>query len=234
VLIGGSLMPVLAGLYFWFPKITGRMTMPVLGKLGFWLVFIGFHVTFFPQHILGLWGMPRRVYTYQDHLGWNTLNLLSTVGAFVLAVGILVAMTDFVLALRRGRPAPADPWGGETLEWAVSSPPPPYNFAAFPIVTTPEPMWDEDDRTSLQAITRLGDEDLLTPHDGHHRTLVTSVLDATGLEVVTMPHPSYWPLVLALGMLTISAAAVARSWFLAGVGIAVTAYAFLRWHRETP
>jgi heme/copper-type cytochrome/quinol oxidase subunit 1 len=233
VLIGGSVMPVLAGLYFWLPKMTGRMPMPRLGKLGFWLIFVGFHVTFFPQHVLGLWGMPRRVYTYQDGLGWGALNLLSSAGAAVLAVGFVVALVDLALALRRGSPAPPDPWGGETLEWSVSSPPPAYNFAAFPVVASAEPLWDADDRDALEAVTRVGDEDLLVPEHGHHRTLVTSVLDATGVEVVTMPRPSYWPLVLALGLLAVSAGAVARTWLVGGFGIALTVYAFLRWHRET-
>jgi hypothetical protein len=94
-------------------------------------------------------------------------------------------------------------------------------------------MWD-DDRDALRAVTRLGGEDLLVPHEGHHRTLVTSVLDATGVEAVTMPHPSYWPLVLAVGMVMMSAGAVARSWVVGGIGIGLTVYAFLRWHRETP
>jgi cytochrome c oxidase subunit I+III len=233
VLIGGSVMPVLAGLYFWTPKITGRMPHPRWGKLGFWLVFVGMQVTFFPQHLLGLWGMPRRVYTYQDGLGWDALNLVSSTGAFVLALGFVVAFADLAWTIRRGRPAPPDPWGADSLEWSTASPPPPYNFAAFPVVTSAHPMW-EDDRDALRAVTRLGGEDLLVPHEGHHRTLVTSVLDATAVEVVTMPHPSYWPIVLAVGMVLMSAGAVARSWIVGGIGIGITVYAFLRWHRETP
>jgi cytochrome c oxidase subunit I len=233
VLIGGSVMPVMAGLYYWMPKITGRMPNARWGKIGFWLILIGFHVTFFPQHLLGLWGMPRRVYTYQDGLGWNALNLVSTIGSFVLALGFVVAFADLAWTVRHGRPAPPDPWGGDSLEWSTDSPPPHYNFAAFPVVTSAHPMWD-DDRDALRAVTRIGDEDLLVPHEGHHRTLVTSVLDATAVEVVTMPPPSYWPLVLALGLVLVSAGTVARSWTVAVIGIAVTAYAFLRWHRETP
>jgi cytochrome c oxidase subunit 1/cytochrome c oxidase subunit I+III len=231
VLIGGSVMPIMAGLYFWFPKVTGRMLIPWLGKLGFWLIFVGFHLTFFPQHILGLFGMPRRVYTYNASLGWDALNLLSTIGAFILASGFLAATVDFVLGLARGRPAPDNPWGAETLEWATSSPPPPYNFAGFPVVTSTEPLWDAGPDRTLTTLDQLNGEDLVHPEEEHHRTLMTSVLDADEVEVVTMPGPTYLPLLLALGMLVICVGVLVRGWIVAAVGGALVIYAFFGWHR---
>ena len=231
VLIGGSVMPIFAGLYFWFPKVTGHVTNARVGKIGFWLVFVGFHLTFFPQHILGIFGMPRRVYTYPDHVGWDSLNLLSTVGAFILASGFLTATLDFLWALRRGPAAPDNPWGAESLEWATSSPPPPYNFAGFPVVTSTEPLWDLDPGRTLTTIDQLDGEDLVHPEEEHHRTLMTAVLDADEVEVVTMPGPTYWPLLLALGMVVLCVGVLVRSWLVSAIGGALFAWAFFGWHR---
>ena len=143
VLFGGAVFPIFAGLYYWLPKITGRMLDERLGVASFWLVFVGFNLAFFPMHISGLLGMPRRVYTYPDHMGWGVLNLLSTIGGFVLAAGILVILGNVVWSLRRGAPAGDDPWGGNTLEWATTSPPPHYNFARIPIVRSADPNWEQ-------------------------------------------------------------------------------------------
>src|SRR3954452_16288877 len=126
VLFGGAVFPILGGIYYWFGKFTGRMLSERLGKWSFWLVFIGMNLTFFPMHIYGLEGMPRRVYTYEAGLGWDLGNLLASIGAAVLATGLLLTLVNAVRSLRWGQPAPADPWGGDTLEWATASPPPPY------------------------------------------------------------------------------------------------------------
>ena len=143
VLIGGAVFPLLGAIYYWFPKMTGRMLGEALGRWNFWIAFIGFNVAFFPMHILGLWGMPRRVYTYPAELGWGPLNLLSTIGAFVFALSFALLLWNVFWSLRRGEPAGDNPWGAGTLEWGTSSPPPPYNFAFQPYVTHREPVWAE-------------------------------------------------------------------------------------------
>jgi cytochrome c oxidase subunit 1 len=141
-IFGGAIFPIFAGLYYWFPKMTGRLLNERVGKLSFWLVFIGFNVTFFVQHALGLSGMPRRIYTYQPGVGWSTYNLISTVGSFILGAGVLVTIGNVVSSLKRGRRAGSDPWKGNTLEWFVPSPPPVNNFDVIPRVRSVEPMRD--------------------------------------------------------------------------------------------
>jgi cytochrome c oxidase subunit 1 len=142
VLMGGAVFTVFAGIYYWFPKMTGRMLNERLGKMSFWLMFIGFNATFFVQHSLGLSGMPRRVYTYQPGLGWSTYNLISTIGAFILGVGVLLTIINVARSLKHGRISGPDPWKGNTLEWFTQSPPPVNNFDAIPRVRSVEPMRD--------------------------------------------------------------------------------------------
>ena len=142
VLMGGAVFSIFAGLYYWFPKMTGRMLNERLGKVSFWVMFVGFNATFFVQHALGLSGMPRRIYTYQASSGWTTYNLISTIGSYVLALGILMTIVNVVRSIKVGRLAGPDPWKGNTLEWFVPSPPPVNNFDAIPRVRSVEPMRD--------------------------------------------------------------------------------------------
>jgi len=143
VLFGGTAFGVFAGIYYWFPKMTGKLLNERLGQVQFWLMLIGVNLTFFPMHILGLLGMPRRIYTYPDNLGWNDLNLLATIGAFTIAAAVLVFLWNFVITLRSGQPAGTDPWDAFTLEWDTDSPPKPYNFPVLPIVRSRRPFYDK-------------------------------------------------------------------------------------------
>jgi cytochrome c oxidase subunit 1 len=142
VLFGGSVFGILAGLYYWFPKMTGKLMSEGLGKTSFWLIFIGFNVTFLVQHSAGLSGMPRRVYDYPSGEGLSAYNLISTIGAFILAFGILLTLINVVHSLAKGKRAGNDPWQGNTLEWFTTSPPPPNNFDTIPRVRSVEPMKD--------------------------------------------------------------------------------------------
>jgi cytochrome c oxidase subunit I len=142
VLFGGSVFGVMAGIYYWFPKMTGRMLSESLGKLQFVLMFIGFNLTFFPMHTLGLFGMPRRIADYSANAGWNELNLAATIGGFVIAASMLPFLWNVFISRRNGAIAGDDPWEGNTLEWATSSPPPPYNFDRLPEIRSERPVFD--------------------------------------------------------------------------------------------
>ncbi|HEV3128949.1 MAG TPA: cytochrome c oxidase subunit I [Solirubrobacteraceae bacterium] len=142
VLMGGAVFSIFAGIYYWFPKMTGRLLDETMGKISFWLMFVGFNVAFFVQHALGLDGMPRRIYTYSSASGWGTYNMISTVGSYVFALGILLTIVNVVRSVKVGRAAGPDPWKGNTLEWLVPSPPPVNNFDAIPRVRSVEPMRD--------------------------------------------------------------------------------------------
>ncbi len=142
VLFGGSVFGIFAGVYYWFPKMTGRMMSEGLGKLSFWVMFVGFNLTFLVQHSAGLSGMPRRIYDYPESAGWWGYNLASTIGSFMLGIGVLITVVNVLISYRRGKVAGNDPWQGNTLEWFVQSPPPENNFDVVPRVRSVEPMKD--------------------------------------------------------------------------------------------
>jgi heme/copper-type cytochrome/quinol oxidase subunit 1 len=223
VLVGGSMFPIFGAFYHWFPKMTGRMMSETLGKISFWLMFFGFNIAFFPQHILGLLGMPRRIYTYEAGLGWEVGNLISTIGAFILALGVLFTVIAFVRS-RRGALAGPDPWDGETLEWASTSPPPDYNFAAIPQIRSKEPMWDQPELREDDRAPALG----LELAEGH-QVLITSVLDAKPQAIAHMPHASPWPFALTVALMVLAYGVLLDAWLLAGVGAAGTLVGIAGW-----
>ncbi|MFG3578035.1 cytochrome c oxidase subunit I [Micromonospora chersina] len=224
VLIGGAVFPMLAGIYYWLPKITGRMYHEGLGRWAFGLTFTGMHVTFFPMHLTGLFGMPRRVYTYRSEPGWDGWNLVSTVGSYLLALGLLLVLVGVVHALRRGRPAPADPWEGDSLEWSTASPPEPYNFPVIPRVHSLHPTWDA--RTAESTTTGATADRVLS--DGR-RTLFTSELDARTERAVAMPEPSFKPLVLAGALLVFFTAMLLAAYPVAAVAALAVAATIAAW-----
>ena len=195
VLFGGAVFPIFAAFHYWLPKITGRLLDERLGKMSFWLIFIGFNVAFFPMHIAGLLGQPRRTYTYQAGLGWDIHNLISTVGAFVLAAGIALVAWNYLRSLRSGAPAGDDPWDGDSLEWSTSSPPPDYNFVTIPTVVSANPVWDQPNVRGGQPPDEGGHE-LATGHE----TLGTSLLDGKPEAILHMPHESPWPFLLTVAL----------------------------------
>ena len=143
VLFGGTAFAIFGGMYYWFPKMTGKLLNERLGQLHFWLMLIGVNLAFFPMHNLGLLGMPRRVYAYPANLGWNELNLLSSIGAFTIGLSIMVFLFNLVFTLKNGQPAGDDPWDAHTLEWDTTSPPKKYNFLVLPIVRSRRPFYDK-------------------------------------------------------------------------------------------
>jgi len=169
VLLAGTVFAAFAGLYYWFPKMTGRYLDDRVGKVQFWLTTVGFSLTFLPMYVLGILGMPRRVYTYAPDLGWNTLNMVATIGGFVLATGFLLLFYNIIKSLRSGEAAGDNPWRAWTLEWATTSPPPHDNFTRLPLIRSDRPLWDvehageEDGRAAFEELPREPEQRTSTP-----------------------------------------------------------------------
>jgi cytochrome c oxidase subunit I len=225
VLIGINVFPVVGATYFWFPKMTGRMLNERLGRWNFWTMFVGFNLAFLPMHLTGLLGMPRRVYTYNDYAGWHVLNLLTSIGAFVLAIGVLLFFVNVLRSLRIGAVAGSNPWDAPTLEWAVSSPPPPYNFSVIPTLATRHPLW-EDRLGGGGAVSSIDHGMLL---DEGKETIGTSALDGVPDMVLEMPKDSFAPLLLTLGLAAVFVGLLLKAWFAVGIGGAIATLALLSW-----
>ena len=188
VLVGGAVFPLLGAIYYWFPKMTGRMMSERLGRWVFGLVFVGFNLTFFPMHILGMEGMPRRIYTYQPEMPWGGLNLFISLSSGILVLGFLLFFIDVIRSARDGVPAGPNPWNATTLEWATSSPPPAYNFCAIPVVSSREPLCDGSDELPVSAGLSVNRRELL----------VTSVVEGLPEARELSPRNSIWPFWAAL------------------------------------
>ncbi len=214
VLFGGSIFALTAGAYYWWPKMFGRMLDETLGKVHFWLMLIGFNLTFFPMHFAGLLGMPRRVYTYAGGLGLEPYNVASTIGAWILALAFLVFIYNVIRAWRSDVHAPADPWGGATLEWSIPSPPPEWNFTTEPVVHEKDALW----AAKRAAGVRFLPEPVAGSGAGIH-----------------LPSPSWWPLSTSVGILTfMTGLMVHRPWAfpfgpVSMVGFALAAFSIFKW-----
>ena len=226
VLVGGMLFPLMAGLYYWLPHVSGRMPSETLGRWGFWLSFIGFNLTFLIMHWTGLLGMPRRVYTYEAGLGWDLPNLLSSIGGFVMSIGIAVVLLDIALHFRFGRIAPANPWHADTLEWATSTPPAPYNFASQPHSATRHPLWDQP---QLPDSIAEGQHALAWIDHGRRETLGTDPVSGKPREIMHLPGNSWLPLIIALGLAAVCIALLARSYPVAAIAALASGALVLRW-----
>ena len=182
VLFGGSLMGLFAGIYYWFPKLTGKFLNETWGKVHFWLWFVGMNITFFPMHFAGMNGMPRRIYTYGTEYGWDNMNLISSLGYLVLFVGATLFIVILIQSIKSGKPAGHDPWDAPTLEWSISSPPPAYNFAEIPQIQGVDHYWIVKRKAEAEGNPITGPE------------------EPVNVSTIHMPSPSYWPLVIAFGI----------------------------------
>jgi cytochrome c oxidase subunit 1/cytochrome c oxidase subunit I+III len=230
IIFGAAVFPILGGFFYWFPKVTGRMYHEGWGKASFWVTFAGTALTFFPMHVIGLLGMPRRTYTYPDGLGWAGWNLMESVGSYLLAAGLIMIVANLAVSLRRGAVVGNDPWGGDTLEWATTSPPPPYNYAVIPRITSPYAMWDKEDREEdLRRLDR-GDHVL----DTGRETPASTIQDAEWDEVLEMPSESWAPIALGAALLAVTVALLLGHWVLAGVLCGLPFVVLLAWHAKEP
>jgi heme/copper-type cytochrome/quinol oxidase subunit 1 len=189
VLIGGSVFPLLASLHYWWPDIVGRMLDERLGKISAVLIIAGFNLTFFPMHQLGLQGMARRVYTYKPETGWGTLNMIATIGAFVILAGLLISVWNYIQSLRHPKHEEGNPWNADTLDWALGSPAPRFNFHHIPVVEGRYALWDKSD--PMPVVNGLAFD--------CREVLVTSVKDAVPESRYELPaDESIWPVMMAL------------------------------------
>ena len=213
VLFGGAIMALMSGIYYWYPKITGKMYDEKLGKFHFWTLMVGQNLTFFPMHFVGLEGMPRRIYTYAEGMGWDLWNGVSTFGVFIIILSFLAFILNFVKSWRSGEIAPADPWDGRTLEWSIPSPAPEYNFKEIPQVKALDDWW----------VTKQENPDIEVEEPVKHHN-------------IHLPQPSYWPLITSLGIFIAGYGVVFNGlifpYLIAAIGTAITFIGVYAWSLE--
>jgi cytochrome c oxidase subunit 1 len=239
VLFGGLMFGIFSGLYFWWPKLFGRLLNEKIGKFNFWSMLIGFNLTFFPMHILGLTGMPRRTYRYPSGYGWDTLNMLETVGAFVIALSVLSLFVNMIYTSRRGPIAGPDPWDGRSLEWSIPSPPPSYNFAEIPTIEARDDWWHrkytEDSEGRLVRLPSGGADDaesagaVATTASEGTVAIAAAHDDGHGIH---MPSPSFYPFIVAAGLPFLGYAAVFTNIYLLIPGLALLLFGIYAWGLE--
>jgi cytochrome c oxidase subunit 1 len=217
VLIGGATFALLAAIHYWFPKFFGRLVPEFWGKVSFWIIFVGFNVTFFPMHFLGLNGMPRRTWTYDANMGWNEGNLIATIGAYTLGLGVFTYFAVLVYTYFKGEKAGNDPWDGRTLEWSIPSPPPEHNFKAIPTVHARDAWWYEKNHRAEIAQEQAEHIKAEAEHGGIH-----------------MPDQSWYPLFAALGLLTAAISFAFHNFPLAIGGLVVVFVSCYLWALEGP
>ena len=231
MLFGGAIFALFSGIYYWFPKFTSRYLNERLGHIHFWLMLIGFNLTFFPMHMSGLLGMPRRIYTYPSDYGWNLWNMMSSVGAFLIAASVLTFIINFIISVRRGKESGPDPWDGRTLEWSIPSPPPHYNFAEIPVVHSRDEWWhhkyQEDEQGNVVPVLAGAAQAPEVAHgggDGHG----DAHDDGHGIH---LPSPSYLPLIAALGFPFIAVGLI-YDYALVPVGVTLLIVGLYGWAME--
>ncbi|WP_213999830.1 cytochrome c oxidase subunit I [Arsukibacterium sp.] len=229
VLVGGMFFPLIAGLYYWLPLVSGKMPSALIGRWGFWLTFGGFNLTFLLMHLTGLLGMPRRVYTYETGLGWDGLNLLSSIGGFIMAIGVALVLLDLLLHFWFGKRAAANPWQADTLEWALDMPPAQYNFASIPTVSSRQPLWQDP---QLAQRIASGREGLANANSGLRETYGTSPVSAQLQKILQLPANSWWPLYSALALAVVCISLLSRWYPFALLAFVVSVVLLLRWSWE--
>jgi len=207
VLFGGAIFAIFAGIYYWFPKFTGRMYDEKLGKQNFWLMFIGQNITFFPMHFVGMQGMPRRIFTYDSEMGWAFWNGVESFAAYVVAFGVLLFIINMIKSWISGPKADGDPWDGRTLEWSISSPPPVYNFLDVPKVESLDDFWHKKQKKNK------------------------SVKSKTNPKSIHLPQASYWPMLVSLG-LAIAGYGIIYNLVVCGIGLAMVLVTVCAWSWE--
>ncbi len=227
VLIGINVFPVCGAVYMWFPKMTGRLMDERLGWWNFWTMFVGFNLAFLPMHLTGLYGMPRRIYTYDAGMGFSALNMITTIGSFVFAAGVLLFFVNVLKSRHSGAPAGPDPWGGHSLEWTTTSPPPPYNFAVIPTVASRHPLWEDAlDETEHRSSFDEG----MTLDEGKE-ALAVSILDAEPDRILKMPEDTTAPFWLTVATTVLFVGLLLRQWWLVAIGGVGVAAALAFWNR---
>ena len=218
VLFGGAIMALMSGIYYWFPKFSGKMFDERMGKIHFWLMIVGQNITFFPMHFVGMDGMPRRIYTYVEGMGWDMWNGVATFGVFILIAGFLVFIYNMVISWKNGDKAPSAPWDGRTLEWSIPSPPPEYNFKEIPVVRSLDDWWATKQGSPHKEVPVSGGSGEEDGHDIH------------------LPQPSYWPFVVAIGILIAGYGVVFNQlivpWALASIGTFIGFVGVYAWSLE--
>jgi cytochrome c oxidase subunit I len=233
VLNGAVVFPIFAAIYYWMPKMTGRHLSERLGQISFWTMFIGFNLAFFPMHLLGFLGMPRRIWTYATGLGWDSLNAIVSLGAVVFGLGTGLTLINWVWSQWRGRRASADPWGADSLEWATSSPPPDYNFAAIPLVAGRHPLWQQRPLPMATSGDDEATEALGIEGARRRENPITNGLEGRPEGTAVIPRDTYLPLFLALGLAVFFTGLLIDAVVVGVVGVILGVIALVWWAWRT-